>query len=98
MAKPAHNRNSSLWKKIRERVLRRDSYICYYCGQDADTVDHIVPIAKGGGDEMDNLVAACRSCNYSKQDKSEADFLAGKSTVHIPRDFLSPPNDSRRHE
>ncbi len=26
------------WRKIRERILRRDGYICQYCGQEADTV------------------------------------------------------------
>lgn len=57
----AHNRNSSLWKKIRARVLQRDGFTCYYCGADADTVDHILAVAKGGTDDMENLVAACRS-------------------------------------
>ena len=36
------------YKKLREKVLIRDGYICYYCGQEANTVDHIVPISKGG--------------------------------------------------
>lgn len=98
MGRSAYGANSALWKKIRVRVLRRDGYTCYYCGAEADTVDHLVPRAKGGTDDMDNLVAACRSCNYSKQDKSEAVFLAGRSTALFPRDFLSPPNDSKRYD
>ena len=35
------------WKKQRQRVLKRDGYICAYCGQDATEVDHIIPRAKG---------------------------------------------------
>lgn len=39
---------------------------CRYCGQAADTADHIIPVRKGGADDASNLVAACRSCNCSK--------------------------------
>ena len=55
-----------VWRKTRERILRRDQYICQYCGQEADTVDHVIPRRLGGLDSDDNLVAACSRCNYSK--------------------------------
>jgi 5-methylcytosine-specific restriction endonuclease McrA len=29
-------------------------------------VDHVIPVSKGGGNEMDNLVPSCRSCNNKK--------------------------------
>ena len=45
------------WRKIRERILRRDQYTCNYCGQEADTVDHVIPRRLGGLDTDDNLVA-----------------------------------------
>lgn len=48
---------------------------CAYCGKSADTVDHIIPLAKGGNNELDNLVAACQSCNSRKKDRDLADFL-----------------------
>ncbi|MGI9142010.1 MAG: HNH endonuclease, partial [Fluviibacter sp.] len=63
--------NSSAWKKIRAAVLARDNHICAYCLSDqANTVDHVVPRSKGGTDDLDNLVAACMSCNSSKQARS----------------------------
>lgn len=55
-----------LWRQIRERVLTRDMHTCYYCGQEANTVDHVIPRRLGGDDSLDNLVAACKRCNYSK--------------------------------
>lgn len=58
------------WAKIRHRILERDEWACRYCGSDDDlTCDHVVPLARGGGNDDENLVAACRSCNSSKCDK-----------------------------
>lgn len=58
------------WVAARVRILRRDGYQCAYCGQPADTVDHIVPRVKGGSHDDSNLAAACRRCNGLKQDRT----------------------------
>lgn len=42
---------------------------CAYCGDLATEVDHVVPLARGGGHMLDNLVPACQPCNRSKSDK-----------------------------
>jgi 5-methylcytosine-specific restriction endonuclease McrA len=39
---------------------------CWMCGGQADTVDHVKPLAAGGPDLLSNLRPACRSCNASK--------------------------------
>lgn len=39
---------------------------CVYCGDAAQTLDHIVPRSKGGSDHPDNLVPACQRCNGAK--------------------------------
>ena len=39
---------------------------CTYCGHVADTVDHVVALASGGTNAMDNLVPACKRCNSSR--------------------------------
>lgn len=53
---------------VRESVAKRDGHKCRYCGsnQGPFDVDHIVPVARGGGDEIGNLVLACVPCNHSK--------------------------------
>lgn len=67
------------WKDIRKAVLARDGYTCGYCGRDANTVDHIIPRAKGGDMwSLDNLISACGKCNAYKSDK--VDFLVSDST------------------
>jgi hypothetical protein len=39
---------------------------CVYCGRASETVDHVVPLARGGWEHESNLVPACESCNLSK--------------------------------
>jgi 5-methylcytosine-specific restriction endonuclease McrA len=78
------------WKKQRLRVLSRDGYTCAYCGQDATEVDHIIPRAKGGGHELDNLVACCKSCNGRKGALEEGAFLTQQLTPPVFRDKISP--------
>jgi 5-methylcytosine-specific restriction endonuclease McrA len=39
---------------------------CWMCGGDADTVDHVKPLSKGGAHILANLRSACQSCNSSK--------------------------------
>jgi hypothetical protein len=78
------------WKKQRQRVLKRDGYICAYCGQDATEVDHIIPRARGGGHELDNLVACCKPCNSRKGAIEEGVFLTQQLTPPVFIDYISP--------
>ena len=79
------------WARIRERVLKRDARECAYCGGVADQVDHIVPWSKGGTDHLDNLVAACRTCNRAKSDREVGTgaFWRASGTSPTP---LPPPS------
>ena len=54
------------WAKIRARVLRRDNNTCRYCGGEANEVDHIIPVSRGGSHLLSNLCASCAGCNASK--------------------------------
>lgn len=48
-------------------VLRRDS-VCRQCGADsALEVDHIIPRARGGTNDIENLQALCHGCNSQKR-------------------------------
>ncbi len=78
------------WKDQRLRVLKRDGYICAYCGQEADQVDHVISRKDGGGHELENLVACCASCNSKKGALNEASFLGSRSTPPVFSGSLSP--------
>jgi hypothetical protein len=47
-------------------VLQRDNYLCVYCGEPANEVDHVIPRHLGGVDLPSNLVASCSRCNSLK--------------------------------
>jgi 5-methylcytosine-specific restriction endonuclease McrA len=78
------------WKDQRLRVLKRDGYICQYCGQDATQVDHVIPRKVGGSHDLDNLVACCAPCNTRKGARSEGLFLGEGSTPPVFSAYLSP--------
>ena len=63
-------------------VVKRDNYICAICGKvcnpndkrwgtfgpDYPTLDHIIPLAKGGSHSWNNVQCACGECNSYKRD------------------------------
>ena len=57
------------WRRLRQEVLERDHHACAYCGDEADAVDHIIPVSRGGPHVQENLVAVCKPCNSSKGNK-----------------------------
>jgi 5-methylcytosine-specific restriction endonuclease McrA len=56
----------------RKNILRRDGHRCQFCARtDVPlTVDHVVPISRGGEDTWENLVCACVECNNRKGDRT----------------------------
>lgn len=62
--------------KDRWAVLKRDNYRCKKCGASPSSdhkveleVDHINPVARGGGNKLENLQTLCRNCNQGKKDR-----------------------------
>lgn len=54
-------------KKVRAAVLEKHGAKCKKCGStDNIHLDHIIPVAAGGDNSIDNLQPLCRSCNSSK--------------------------------
>jgi len=66
-----------LSKRTRFEVFKRDRFTCQYCGKMAPDVilevDHIVPVAEGGGDEITNLITSCMDCNRGKGKRKLSD-------------------------
>lgn len=66
----ASEKRKPVSKRLRFEVFKRDGFVCQYCGAHPPAVvlhvDHIIPVAEGGRNDMDNLVTACEPCNLGK--------------------------------
>jgi 5-methylcytosine-specific restriction endonuclease McrA len=75
----------------RRRILERDGHACQVCGTAAGaeftdapgrsamlSIGHIIPVARGGSDEDDNLRAECQRCNDESRDVSIDPPTAGQ--------------------
>jgi hypothetical protein len=57
----------------RFKIFQRDGFRCVYCGRSSTDdgvklqVDHLKPLANGGGSSRENLVTACADCNLEKR-------------------------------
>jgi 5-methylcytosine-specific restriction endonuclease McrA len=52
--------------RFRQQIFEAWQHQCAYCGDAADTLDHVKPRHKGGATVTTNLVPACRQCNRKK--------------------------------
>lgn len=53
----------------RKAVFARDHGKCQYCGNGAESIDHVVPRSRGGEHVWENVVACCRRCNTTKANR-----------------------------
>jgi 5-methylcytosine-specific restriction endonuclease McrA len=71
-AKARELRASQWWKR------RCATGVCHYCGQQvgakALTMDHLVPIIRGGRSSKGNVVPACKACNALKTHRLALEF------------------------
>jgi hypothetical protein len=73
--KKEHKTSRNINMRMRFKVLKRDNFKCCSCGASPAKdqtvelhVDHIIPWAKGGETEIDNLQTLCSNCNLGKSD------------------------------
>lgn len=71
---------------FRRTVFNRDQYTCVYCGTESSeirekeekkarlSIDHILPVARGGKTVVENLATCCRACNYEKSDRTPEEW------------------------
>lgn len=86
VARRARIKTTQVEHIYRGRIYARDEHSCYLCGEQlnmdaqapepkAPTIDHVVPLARGGSHTYDNLRAACFECNSRKSDRTEDEYL-----------------------
>ncbi|XP_071710555.1 uncharacterized protein [Rutidosis leptorrhynchoides] len=73
----------------RKNILTRDNFSCQYCSSTENlTIDHVLPMSRGGEWKWENLVTACLSCNSRKGQKTpeEANMKLHKPPK-TPKDY-----------
>lgn len=73
-------------KLTRKNIFLRDQYTCQYCGRRFPpselTIDHVIPISRGGTNSWRNVVTACKECNNRKGNRTPAE--AGMRLIKKP--------------
>ena len=101
-------------RETREAVFYRDGMACLKCGAtESLSLDHVIPLASGGDNGIDNLQTLCKSCNSAKGNTTK-DYRKGNvkptlrqqrgnDSAHCPTDSLIPdslnliPDSLREH-
>ena len=80
-------------KEQRKQVLERSNYHCLCCGKklelgDEDcTIDHVIPLSRGGTNDIDNLVTLCFDCNSYKS-----------NDIYVPHSFFRNASAAKTRE
>lgn len=85
VARAASERRRALKKECEGKFTEKEwlamlvetGYRCVYCGLHSNTLtmEHVIPLTKGGRHDASNIVPACKRCNSRKKDKSLLMFL-----------------------
>ena len=71
-------------RQLRHEVFKRYGYRCCECGASKNEtsleIDHILPVAKGGTNDIDNLQTLCRECNRMKHTD---EWVGGENTLEV---------------
>jgi 5-methylcytosine-specific restriction endonuclease McrA len=107
-------RNKTLRDRYR-RTLAQNKPPCHLCGAEINyqahhldpnsfTIDHIIPLSRGGKDTLENCAPCCRSCNRAKGDSmprtvtfvTERDWSSSWTKTTLTHQPLrgSPPDTS----
>lgn len=63
-------------------ILAEAAGHCHYCDKEAKlTLDHVIPLSRGGKHSKDNVVAACVHCNCSKGKQTLEEWLMSQTAV-----------------
>jgi 5-methylcytosine-specific restriction endonuclease McrA len=72
---------NGIFKITKREILALRNQTCFYCKMNqGNTVDHVIPLARGGTHSIGNLVSACQPCNSSKGIKTITEWNKWKLT------------------
>lgn len=74
------------WKKVKEYFGNK----CAYCGKESDrlSIDHFIPICRGGMDDASNILPACLGCNVSKGKKDPFTWVNSGEAIEVIKEWF----------
>jgi len=76
----------------KRNVMVRDNFTCVYCGsKESLTIDHVLPVSRGGKSNFENCVTACKKCNSTKGNHTPSEvhmFLRKKPYAPTISEFI----------
>jgi len=88
LLKAGRNQRKAISNKTRFAIFQRDGFRCRCCGKSAANdmtvelqIDHILPVVKGGTNDLSNLQTLCKECNNGKRTET-VDFV--KQPISAP--------------
>ena len=70
--KPRANLSAARKRAAKRALMRLYGPSCARCGRGGTTIDHIVPLSRGGTHRLSNLQLLCEECNSAKSNHSDA--------------------------
>lgn len=69
-----------------KRVFRKSAGRCQYCRDDTAPLEleHVMPLSRGGRHAKANVVAACRTCNRQKSNKTVMEWRVWRRSIGLP--------------
>ena len=98
MSKHGLRGNTTKRESLRAQAFKMYGKTCNYCGDIGNEVDHIIELAAGGENSLDNLQVLCTQCHKAKTAKFNSKRIKGNRGVfsepsaprHLSMLFLSP--------
>lgn len=60
--------------EFKRYIFDRDEQTCFFCGKKGNTIEHLLPVSKGGENSYDNCVCACSKCNFLKDNMTLGEY------------------------
>lgn len=96
MDKAAPGLNSWSKRLTLLRKWQRQGRGCAYCPGQAETVDHVIPLVRGGTNREGNLAPCCTSCNVRKSDRLLIEWRLIKRVSIARASVVVPPKAERK--
>lgn len=96
-----HNYNNEEQKALKRQTQKKFNYRCFKCRSKNTTLDHHIPISKGGLNVTHNLVALCHPCNDKKDNFLPQEFYSKSELLELSNRYFirnEPIIDPERFE